>query len=70
MSKKAIIIPVYKGGTKSDPVNYCPISLTSVTMKVFERIIKQQIINFLTDNDLFSNKQQRFRTGRSRLSAL
>ena len=68
--KKAIIIPVYKGGIKSDPVNYRPISLTSVTMKVFERIIRQQIIKFLNDNNLFSNEQHGFRTGRSCLSAL
>jgi len=34
--KRAIITPVHKGGLASDPVNYRPISLTSVFSKLME----------------------------------
>jgi len=35
----ANIVPVHKKGDKSVASNYCPISLTSVVVKVMERII-------------------------------
>ena len=33
--KTAAIVPIHKGGSKSDPANYHPVSLTSVIMKIF-----------------------------------
>ena len=68
--KRAAIVPVYKGGDKSLPVNYRPISLTSILMKIFERIIRKQIVAFLTREGLFNPTQHGFREGRSCLSAL
>jgi hypothetical protein len=35
--KKAIVVPIYKGGDRSLIVNYRPISLTSVVCKQMER---------------------------------
>ena len=32
--KRAAIVPVYKSGEKSNPINYRPISLTPILMKI------------------------------------
>ena len=56
---------MFKGGTKSDPLNYRPVSLTSVCCKVMERLISAHVTEFLDRNDLLSNRQFGFRRGRS-----
>ena len=45
--KRAAIVPVFKSGDRTAPSNYGPISLTSVIIKVLERIIRKQIFGFL-----------------------
>ena len=40
--KHAYVTPIFKKGTKSDPRNYCPISLTSVVCKMMEHILVKQ----------------------------
>ena len=62
--KRAAIVPVYKSGEKSNPINYRPISLTPILMKILERIVRKQVVQFLTDNNLNST-QHGFREGRS-----
>ena len=42
--KVANIVPVHKKGSKDDVENYRPISLTSLVMKTFERIIKEELL--------------------------
>ena len=69
--KKAEIRPIYKKkGSKSDPSNYRPVSLTSVTCKVFEKIIKKSLCNHLLDNNLLSPHQFGFIPGRNTNSQL
>ena len=45
--KRAAIISVFKSGDRTVHSNYCPISLTSVIIKVLERIVRKQIVDFL-----------------------
>ena len=40
-------VPVYKKGDSHLSSNYCPISLTSVVIKLMERIIHRQIVKEL-----------------------
>ena len=68
--KRAAILPVFKSGDRSLPANYRPISLTPIIMKIFERIVRKQIVNFLTQHNIFITTQHGFREGRSCLSAL
>ena len=68
--KEAAVVPIYKGGDKSLAKNYRPISLTSTIMKVLERIIRKQLVDFLSDHYYFNPNQHGFRHGRPCLSAL
>ena len=68
--KRAAITLVFKSGTKTSPCNYRPISLTSTIIKVFEQIIRKQVVTFLNRQGHLNNTQHGFRSGRSCLSAL
>ena len=68
--KQAIVTPIYKSGKKSDPLNYRPISLTSVPCKVMERLIRDKIMDHLESNNLLSKHQHGFRSNRSCLTQL
>jgi hypothetical protein len=63
--KLANVTPIFKKGTKGDPGNYRPVSLTSVPCKVLESIVKDRIMNHLLDNDLIGESQHGFMPGRS-----
>jgi len=63
--KRAEIVPIFKGGNKNNPMNYRPVSLTSVVVKICERIIKQRWMKYLEDNNVLTNRQFGFRGGRS-----
>ena len=39
--------PLFKKGSKTDPKNYCPISLLPLMSKVLERIVHGQTMEFL-----------------------
>ena len=70
--KCAAVVPIYKGGDRSIPANYRPVSLTSVIMNVFEKIVRKAIVSHLDllVNDLMNSTQHGFRKGRSCISAL
>ena len=42
--KLANVVPVHKKGTKTSVENYRPISLTSLVMKVFEKIVRDELL--------------------------
>ena len=42
--KIANVVPIHKKGSKDDIKNYRPISLTSLVMKTFERILKDELL--------------------------
>ena len=65
-----MITPVHKKGSKSKPENYRPISLTSHIIKIFERIVRDKLVDFLESNHLLNSFQHGFRHGRSCLSEL
>ena len=63
--KYANITALYKKGDKKYADNYRPVSLTSVVCKVLESIIRENIVEHMRSNKLFSAKQFGFIWGRS-----
>ena len=68
--KRSTITPTHKGGSRSLPENYRPISLTSHVIKMFEKILRKHIVQFMNEQNLFNVNQHGFRSGRSCLSQL
>ena len=64
------IAPIFKKGSKEDPGNHRPVSLTSVPGKMLESIIADNIISHLETNNLILDSQHGFRSGRSCLTNL
>ncbi len=56
---------IYKKGSKSQPGNYRPVSLTSVVCKCMEKIIRDWILDHFTKNNLINPAQYGFVKGRS-----
>lgn len=63
--KDARISPIFKKGSKTDPSNYRPVSLTSVVCKILEKVVRKNIMTHLTENKMLSDEQYGFRTNRS-----
>ena len=63
--KLSNVVPIYKKGSPSDPLNYRPISLTSICSKTLERIVVSSINEYLDHNHILSEQQFGFRSGRS-----
>lgn len=55
------VVPAFKSGDKHSPLNYRPISITSVPCKILEHIIYSHISNFLESNSFFHPSQHGFR---------
>ena len=68
--KRAIITPIYKGGSRDLPKNYRPVALTSLLIKILEKILAKNIHQFLEMHQKMNPKQHGFRSGRSCLSQL
>ena len=63
--KVAKVVPIFKGGRKTDIGQYRPISLVSNIGKVLEKIVKKRIVKFLEKTNFFFKNQFGFRKGRS-----
>ena len=63
--KLSEIVPLFKKGSRSDPLTYRLISLTSVCCKSLERIIVASLVEYLKLNEILSSVQFGFRRGRT-----
>ena len=68
--KEAHVSAVFKKGSRSQPGNYRPISLTCIVCKVMERIITDSILLYLKSNSLITNAQHGFLARRSTCTQL
>lgn len=68
--KHAIVSPLYKSGDQNDPSNYRPISLLCIMSKVLEKVVADQLYEYLSINRLLSNTQHGFRKQLSTETAL
>ena len=53
--------PLFKKGSKDDPKNYCPISLLPQISKVIEKLVHEQVQEYLDKNKILYRYQSGFR---------
>jgi hypothetical protein len=58
--KSALVTPIFKKRDKTDPSNYRPISSLPILSKIFELDMKNQMVNFIEQHNLLSDKQLGF----------
>ena len=58
--RKANVTPIFKNGSRTDPSNYRPISLTSVPCKIMEDIVRDAMMLHLRVNNLLAPQQHGF----------
>lgn len=63
--KSSLVVPIFKKGSKADPLKYRPVSLTSICCKSLERIITKLVFEYVEGNSLLVTDQYGFRSGRS-----
>ena len=63
--KEAAFIPIFKKGANENIDNYRPIALLSVPSKIIEKVVANQIFEFLKINNILSNCLYGFRPGLS-----
>ena len=68
--KVAKLKPYYKKGTKTDPKNFRPISLLPIVSKIFEKVILDQTVEYLTNNNILHKYQSGFRKNHSTETSL
>jgi len=62
---ESLVVPLFKGKSRLDPRNYRPVSLTSVCCKVMERIVVEELMDYLETHGILSDRQFGFRKARS-----
>ena len=68
--KCAKIVPIYKKKLKTDPGNYRPVSILSIISKIFEKVVCEQLSDYLECNNLMYDLQSGFRQNFSTDSCL
>ena len=58
--KCAKVFPIFKGGVKSDPTNYRPISILPTVSKIFEKHVNKHLMNYLNKYKLIHENQSSF----------
>ena len=51
------VVPIHKGGSTSDVTNYRPICILPNLSKVLERVLHDQIVQYLNDHSLLYTRQ-------------
>ena len=68
--KHAYVIPIFKTGDCEEHNNYRPIPITSALSKIFEKVLRDQITQYLNRNTLLSSSQFGFRGNFSSVDVL
>ena len=70
--KHALVTPIPKGGRTNsrDPSSTRPISILPAVMKIVEKIVQNQLVQYMEASDLLSNAQHGYRKGYSTETAL
>ena len=53
--KLARATPIFKGGNRSDKSKYHPVSILPVISRLFEKLIADQLYQYMNENNIFSS---------------
>ena len=59
--KRARVSPIFKEDLRTDPNNYRPISVLPIVSKLIERVVFNQLYEYLNNNNLLTESQSGFR---------
>ena len=62
--RQGIIAPVHKSGSRTDKLNYRPVTITNSLSKVWERIVNNQMTEYFRVNDIIDRSQHSYRRNR------
>lgn len=68
--KRTIIKPIYKKGDKSVAANYRPIALLTISSKIFEKSVLEQLISYVNSNGILLGNQHGFLKSKSTQTAM
>ena len=68
--KLAVVTPLFKSGSVSEPSNYRPVSILPVISKLTERIACTQLMSYLLSHNVLTHHQHGFRPGHSTETAM
>ena len=70
--KHALVTPIPKGGKKdsTDPANTRPISILPAAMKIVEKVVQQQLVEYLENTHILTSAQHGYRKRYSTETAL
>ena len=60
-----MVTPLYKSGSREDGGNYRPVSILPAVSKLIERVVHNQLMEFIDHNKILSEAQFGFRKGHS-----
>ena len=66
--KESYVCPLHRKGDRANTTNYRPVSLTSHIIKIFERVLRKTVIQYLEVDGILSQNQHCFRSSRSCLT--
>lgn len=68
--KTAVVTCIHKKGDKNIPSNYRPISILPAVSKIFETLIKNRIMDYITHRQILTEHQHGFRRGKTTVTAM
>ena len=71
--KKARVTPIFKGGEDADilnPSDYRPLSIICHVAKIVEKLVKEQLLTYLTEHNFISSDQSAYLRGHSTVTCL
>ena len=62
IGNKLKVSPIHKTGERNDANNYRPIPVLPTTARIFEKLIYEQLYDYLCKNDILGSRQSGFRS--------